>query len=71
MGKAFGNNETFEFTITAVTKGEFRLDIRYSGDGEHNVTGAGIWPSIQKAQEVAATIAQKRLSGATIAWTSD
>ncbi len=61
-GIASGNGETFEFTVTPVTNGEFRLDIRYSGDGEHNITGAGIWPSVQKAREVAETIAQKRLS---------
>jgi hypothetical protein len=28
------------------------LSIRYSGDKAHNVTGAGVWPSIEKAKEV-------------------
>ena len=70
-GKAFGNGETFEFTITPVANGEFRLDIRYSGGGEHNTTGAGLWPSIEKARQIATMIADKRLSGAVIEWTDD
>lgn len=67
-GTASGNGEIFEFTITPVTNYEFRLDIRYSGDGEHNITGAGLWPTVQKARAVAETIAQKRLGGAQISW---
>lgn len=68
-GTASGNGEVFEFSITPLRSGEFRLDIKYSGDCHHNVTGAGVWPSIQKAQEVAQTIATKRLSGAQVIWT--
>jgi len=71
IGRALGIDEIFEFSITPVANGEFRLDIRYFGGKEHNITGAGIWQDVQKAQEVATTIADKQLSGAIITWTED
>lgn len=67
-GTATGNGEHFEFAISPVKSGEFRLDIKYSGDCHHNVTGAGTWPSAEKAKEVAQTIATKRLAGAQVIW---
>ena len=44
------------------------LSIRYSGDGTHNVTGAGVWPSVEKAKEVAEQSARRLLHGATVTW---
>lgn len=70
IGIASGNSETFEFTITTLSGGTFRLDIKYHGGGDRNTTGAGIWPTMKKAQEVAEIIAQKQLSGAQISWDS-
>jgi hypothetical protein len=49
-GKASDHSELFEFTIEPFVGGGFRLDIRYSGECHHNITGAGIWPTVQKAR---------------------
>ena len=37
-GHASDDRETFEFTIEPFVNGGFRLDIRFSGDGRHNIT---------------------------------
>ena len=66
IGIASGNTESFEFTISTASSGKYRLDVRYSGDGDHNVTGAGIWASVRKAREVAEQIAAKSLEGAHV-----
>jgi hypothetical protein len=58
----------FEFTIEPFVGGGFLLDIRYSGDCHHNITGAGIWPALQKAQSVAEETARRLLHGATVNW---
>jgi len=67
-GTAQDHSELFEFTIEAVGRGGFRLDIRYSGDCHDNVTGGGIWPTVQKAQQVAEETARSLLHGATVTW---
>ena len=67
-GKARDQAELFEFSIEPFVKGGFRLDIRYSGDCHHNITGAGIWPTVQKAQEIAEETARRLLHGATVNW---
>ena len=67
-GVAQGNRETFEFTIGPFVAGGYRLDIKYSGDCHHNVTGAGVWPTVAKAREIAEATATKLLSGAQVSW---
>ena len=67
-GTATGNRETFRFTITAEPSGGFRLDNRYSETGHENVTGAGVWPSVEKAREIAETTAHRLLAGAIVIW---
>ncbi len=67
-GRAHDHSELFEFTIEPFVSGGFQLDIRYSGDCHHNITGAGIWPSMKKAQEVAEETARRLLHGATVNW---
>ena len=67
-GVAQGNRETFEFTVDSFVSGGYRLDIKYSGDCHHNVTGAGVWPTVEKAKEIAEATAAKLLSGAQVSW---
>lgn len=66
-GIATGNGETFTFTITAAPTG-FRLDNRYSGACHENITGAGVWPTVEKAREIAETTAHRLLGGAGVTW---
>ena len=67
-GTACDDRETFEFTIEPFVSGGFLLTIRYRGDGRSNVTGAGVWPTVEKAKEIAAQSADRLLHGAKIAW---
>jgi hypothetical protein len=67
-GIAKGNGETFRFTITAEPSGGFRLDNQYSGTCHENITGAGIWPTVEKAREIAETTARHLLGGASVTW---
>ena len=67
-GEAKDDRELFEFTIEPFVTTGYLLTIRYSGDGHHNITGAGVWPSIQKAKEIAQVSATKLLHGAVISW---
>ena len=66
-GIATGNGETFTFTISAVPTG-FRLENRYSSGCHENVTGAGIWPTVEKAREIAEVTARHLLGGAVVTW---
>jgi hypothetical protein len=68
LGTASDEKETFEFTITPFVSGGFLLDIRYSGDGLHNVTGAGVWPTAEKAKQIAEQSARRLLNGASVKW---
>jgi hypothetical protein len=67
-GLARDEREQFEFTIEPFVTSGFLLQIRYSGDGADNVTGAGVWPSIDKAKEIAEQTAGKLLHGAKVIW---
>lgn len=68
-GEAKDDRELFEFAIEPFVTTGFLLTIRYTGDGEHNIVGAGVWPSIEKAKEIAQATATKLLHGAVISWT--
>lgn len=70
-GEASDNREKFEFTITPFVAGGFGVCIRYSGDGSHNITGGGVWPTIEKAKQIAQETATKLLNGAVIHWQED
>jgi DNA-directed RNA polymerase subunit L len=67
-GSARDHSELFEFTIEHFVSGGFMLSIKYSGDCHHNLTGAGVWPTIDKAKEIAAETARRLLHGATVTW---
>jgi hypothetical protein len=69
-GHANDNTETLEFTIEpfVVREQGFLLTIRYNGDGDKNITGAGVWPTIEKAKEIAEQTATKLLHGAAVIW---
>jgi hypothetical protein len=67
-GEAKDEKELFEFAIEPFVSGGFLLSIRYSGDCHHNITGAGVWPDIDKAKQIAQETASKLLHGATIVW---
>jgi hypothetical protein len=67
-GRAQDNREAFVFTVEPFVSGGFLLNIRYAGDGATNVTGAGVWPSIEKAKQIAEETAQRLLHGALVAW---
>jgi hypothetical protein len=67
-GEAKDEKELFEFKITPYVTPGFLLTITYSGDGSHNVTGAGVWPTIEKAKLIAQETATKLLHGSIIAW---
>jgi hypothetical protein len=67
-GRANDANEQFDFTIEPFVPPRFLLTIRYSGDRLENVTGAGVWPTVEKAKQIAQQSATKLLHGATIKW---
>ena len=67
-GRASDTRETFEFTIEPFVNGGFLLSIRFSGDGRSNTTGAGVWPTVEKAKEVAEQTSRRLLNGATVNW---
>ncbi len=67
-GKAQDDRETFVFTVEPFVSGGFLLSIRYAGDGESNVTGAGVWPSVEKAKQIAEETAGRLLHGAVVNW---
>ena len=70
-GQASDDREIFEFTIEPFVSGGFGLDIRYTGDGRGNITGAGICPTVEKAKQIAEETAQRLLHGATVTWQAD
>ena len=67
-GEAKDDKELVEFSIEPFVTAGFILSIRFGGDGRHNITGAGVWPSVEKAKQIAQTTATKLLHGATITW---
>jgi hypothetical protein len=70
-GKAKDDRETFEFAIEPFVSGGFLLTIRFRGDGRSNTTGAGVWPSVEKAKSVAEESPAKLLHGTTVVWDGD
>jgi hypothetical protein len=68
LGKANDERETFEFEIKPNVTTGFLLTIRYSGDCHQNLTGAGVWPTVEKAKQIAQDTATKLLHGAKITW---
>jgi len=70
-GTARDSRERFDFTIQPFVLGGFRLDISFSGDGRSNETGAGIWPTIDKAKAVAEETASRLLHGESVIWSED
>lgn len=71
MGEARDDKELFEFTIEPFVRPGFLLTIRYSGDCHHNITGAGVWPTVEKAKQIAQETARKLLHGAIVSWNED
>ena len=67
-GEANDENEHFEFAIAPYVTGGFVLSIRYGGDCHNNITGAGVWPRVEKAKQVAQETAAKLLHGAAVSW---
>jgi hypothetical protein len=67
-GEAKDERELFEFKIQPIVTSGFLLTIHYSGDCCHNVTGAGIWPTVEKAKQIAQETATKLLHGAIVSW---
>ena len=67
-GEAKDDKELFEFSIEPLVSGGFELSIQYSGDCHRNITGAGIWPDIERAKQIAQATATKLLHGAVIEW---
>jgi len=67
-GEANDEKEVFEFTVEPFVSGGFLLSIRYHGDCCQNVTGGGVWPTVEKAKQIAQESATKLLHGATISW---
>jgi hypothetical protein len=70
-GRATDDGELFGFTIAPFVVDGFSLTIQYSGDCHHNITGAGVWPTIERAKEIAQEAATRLLHGATVTWSDD
>ena len=69
-GEAHDGEERFNFAIKHFVTGGFLLEISYSGEKGRGVNGAGVWPSIDKAKEIAQHAATK-LHSAIISWGKD
>ncbi len=70
-GQARDDREIFEFTVKPFVAGGFVLYIRHSGDGRSNTTGGGVWPSIEKAKQIAEETAHRLLHRAVVTWEED
>ena len=66
-GEARDEKEDFEFTVEQFVTGGYLLSVRYHGDCCQNITGS-VWPTIEKAKQIAQESATKLLHGATIIW---
>ncbi len=67
-GEAREHSELFQFTIEPLVNGGFMLSIQCSGDCHHNITGAGVWPNLEKAKQIAQETASRLLHGASVVW---
>jgi hypothetical protein len=70
-GYAKDGKELFEFAIEPFVRPGFLLSIRYSGDCHHNIAGAGVWPTVEKAKQIAQETATRLLHGAIVSWNED
>ena len=70
-GEAKDSREKFEFTISPFATGGFLLTIRYSGDGTSNITGGGVWQTIEKAKQIAEETAKRLLHEAMVTWKAE
>jgi hypothetical protein len=70
-GQAKDDKELFEFVMKPFVTTRFLLSIRYSADRRHNITAAGVWPSIEKAKQIAQETATTLLHGAIVSWNED
>jgi hypothetical protein len=70
-GHAKDDKELFEFTIEPFVRPGFLLTVRSSGDCHYLFSGAGVWPSVEKAKEIAQETATRLLHGAIVSWTDD
>ena len=69
-GRAEWKSEAFDFKIGEWVGG-IGLMMRHTGYGEPKETGAGIWPSVEKAQAIADQTVKRLLSpDCSINWTS-
>jgi hypothetical protein len=59
-GFSEANAERFDFEIDERPSG-FALSIRHSGYGQPRLTGAGIWPTVEKAQAIAVETVERLL----------
>jgi len=67
-GEADDGEERFDFAVKHFVTGGFLLEISLSGDKGRGINGAGVWPSIEKAKEIAQQTATKLLHNAIISW---
>jgi hypothetical protein len=65
-GEAKDDKQVFEFFIEPCALGGFLLSIRYSP--RYVLAALGVWPSVEKAKEIAQANATKLLHGAEIKW---
>jgi hypothetical protein len=68
-GRAEWQSEAFDFHIGEWCDG-IGLMVRHTGYGEPRETGAGIWPTVEKAKEIADQIVKRLLSPeCSVVWT--
>ena len=65
-GEASDGRERFEFKIEPYLRPGFLLTISFSGDGRSNVTGGGVWPTVEKAKQIAEETASRLLHGSKV-----
>ena len=67
-GEAHHGEEKFFFEISRFDGRGFLLNITYNGHGWRGHNGAGVWPSIERAKEIAQQTAAKLLNNAQVSW---
>ena len=69
-GHAEQGEESFDFKI-GPWSGGIGLMIRRTGNGTSTETGAGIWPSVEKAKDIAAQVVSRAFgTDCCVVWTS-
>jgi hypothetical protein len=70
LGHAEWGAEAFDFKIGPWSHG-IGLMMRYTGYGSPKETGAGIWPTVEKAQEIADQTVKRLLDpNCSIVWSA-